>query len=133
MSGQPGATNLASVTASFTTLILCLTSFIPPDWLSAEAKVGMQVIAGLASPYLAAWAVRKFHKINLDPKLIDYISRLEADLKRTNDLLKTSDLSSETKVQLVKQRDSLILRLSRANQDYTDGNIVINSAEEGAG
>lgn len=120
--------SFTGVTASFTTLIICITSFIPASWLTDEAKLAIPILAGLISPYFAAWAIRGFRKVNMDPALIDFITRLESDLARQNKLLlETPDLSAETKAHMMRKRDATLLRLASAQQDYSDGSVSISN------
>lgn len=119
--------SLTGATASFTTLIICVTSFIPASWLTDEAKMAIPILAGLISPYLAALAMRGYRKVNIDPALIDFITRLESDLARQNKLLlETPDLSADTRAQMVQKRDTTLLRLASAQQDYSDGSVSIS-------
>ncbi|MCD5997494.1 hypothetical protein KDX38_28530 [Pseudomonas sp. CDFA 602] len=123
---QPKPHSLTSVTASFTTLIICATSFIPTDWLTAEAKTALPILAGLVSPYLAAYAMKGFQKINLDPDLISYQTRLESDLARQNKLLKTKNLSEGPRNKLIELRDDTIIRLATAHRDFSSGSLAVS-------
>lgn len=123
------AMSLTNVTASFTTLIIGIATLIPADLVSAEAKVVLPIMAGLISPYLAALAIRLFQKVNLDPDLVVFMSRLKSDLERQNALLKnTTDMSDDTRAMLIQKRDATLLRLASAHQDYSDGSVSISRA-----
>lgn len=123
---QSGAPSIASLTASFSALLICIPSLLPANLLSDQQTTTFTIIAGILSPYLAAYALKLYHKIDTNPDLVAYISRLESDLNRHEKLLNTEDLSDETKSELRQQRDTLILKIAKANQDWQSENIAIS-------
>ena len=123
---QSAHPNIASLTASFTTLILFGTTFIPAEVLPTESKIALPIVAGIISPYLAVLAMRLFRKVQMDPALIDYTIRLESDLAAAKRALKPSDLPEETRKTIVAKRDATLVRLTTAHQDFNDGTVLVS-------
>lgn len=114
------------LTATITGLLVSISALFTSD-LSTEAKTIIPVIAGIASPFIAAGISRLQRKVEQPPELIDYLTAYENDLKYQIKALKATNLSDDARKNLEKRYSDTVLKMATAHQDFRSGTLGITT------
>ena len=114
---RSSSSNRTGLTATITGLLVSVSALFTAD-LSTEAKTIIPVMAGILSPFIAAGISRLQRKVEQDPKLTDYLSAYENDLKYQKKALKDENLPVDARANLEKRYSDTILKMATAHQDF---------------
>ena len=114
------------LTATITGLLVSISALFTAD-LSIEAKTIIPVIAGIASPFIAAGISRIQRKVEQAPELTDYLTAYENDLKYQKKALKDKNLSAEAKADLETRYSTTVLKMATAHQDFRSETLRITT------
>jgi nitrogen fixation/metabolism regulation signal transduction histidine kinase len=114
------------LTATITGLLVSISALFTAD-LSTEAKTIIPVIAGIASPFIAAGISRLQRKVEQAPELTDYLTAYENDLKYQKKALKDKNLSADVRADLEKRYSNTVLKMATAHQDFRSETLGITT------
>jgi hypothetical protein len=125
---RPSSNSRTGLTATITGLIVSVSALFTAD-LSPEVKTIVPIIAGILSPFIAAGIYRLQRRVEQDPKLTDFLSAYESDLKYQKNALKDQSLSAEAKAELEKRYSNTVLKMSTAHQDFRTAALQFETKE----
>lgn len=85
------------------------------------------VSSSLITPFLAMYFVRVYLGFNEPGELTRYKARLLKDMRQQKSILGNKHLSIAAKKDIQKKYDSTAIKLATANQDFSNGMVVIET------
>jgi Na+/melibiose symporter-like transporter len=111
--------------ASVTTVLGTFATASCLHWLPPEHAQYSVVATTLFVPVISYLIVRFFSSIDEPEELTRYKARLNRDLAHQKKILKDKDVPQAVKESVREKYANTMLKLSTANQDYTEQGLVI--------